>query len=45
VETRIFDYHFEERGPHIMTKEKLLEIGKKYEDQIAADRAADAKYR
>ncbi len=45
VETRIFDYHFEQRGEHIMTKEKLLAIGDKYENQIAADREADARYR
>ena len=45
VETRVFDYHFEERGLHIMTKEMLLEMGNRHEDQIAADREADAKYR
>lgn len=45
VETRIFDYHFEKPGENIMTKEKLLAIGDKYEEQIAADRAADAPYR
>ena len=45
VETRIFDYHFEGRGQQIMTKEMLLEIGDKYETQIAADRATDAPYR
>ena len=45
VETRIFDYHFEGRGQQIMTKEMLLEIGDKYEAQIAADRAVDAPYR
>ena len=45
VETRIFDYHFENRGEQIMTKDKLLAIGDKYEAQIAADRAADAPYR
>jgi NADH-quinone oxidoreductase subunit I len=45
VETRIFDYHFENRGEQIMTKDKLLAIGDKYESQIAADRAADALYR
>jgi len=28
-----------------MTKEKLLAVGDKYEQQIAADRAADANYR
>lgn len=45
VETRIFEYHFEKPGEQIMTKDKLLAIGDKYEEQIAADRAADAKYR
>ena len=45
VETRIFEYHFENRGEQIMDKQKLLEIGDKYEAQIAADRAADAPYR
>jgi NADH-quinone oxidoreductase subunit I len=45
VETRVFDYHFEERGENIMTKDKLLAMGDKYEDEIAADRAADAPYR
>ena len=45
VETRVFDYHFEERGEHIMTKAKLLAIGDRYESQIAADRQADAPYR
>ena len=45
VETRVFDYHFEERGLHIMTKEMLLEMGNRHEEQIAKDRAEDAKYR
>ena len=45
VETRIFEYHMENRGENIMTKDKLLAIGEKYEDTIAADRAADAPYR
>jgi len=45
VETRIFDYHFENRGENIMTKQKLLAIGDENETQIAADRAADARYR
>jgi len=45
VETRIFEYHFENRGEQIMTKDKLLAIGDKYEAQIASDRAADAPYR
>jgi NADH-quinone oxidoreductase subunit I len=45
VETRILDYHFEERGEHILHKEQLLALGDKYESQIAADRVADAPYR
>ena len=45
VETRVFDYHFEQRGENIMTKDKLLAMGDKYETEIAADRAADARYR
>ena len=45
VETRVFEYHFENRGEHIMTKEMLLAIGDKYEPQLAQDRAADARYR
>jgi len=45
VETRIFEYHFENRGEQIMTKDKLLAIGDKYEEQIAADRAADSAFR
>ncbi len=45
VETRIFEYHFEQRGENIMTKDKLLEIGDKYEKEIAADRRQDAPYR
>ncbi len=45
VETEIFEYHFENRGENIMTKEKLLAVGDKYEEQIAANRAADAPYR
>ena len=45
VETDIFEYHFENRGENIMTKEKLLAMGDKYEEQIAADRAADAAFR
>jgi len=45
VETHIFEYHFEEHGQQIMTKEKLLEIGDKYEAEIAATKQADAVYR
>lgn len=45
VETRVFEYHFEERGTQIMHKQDLLAVGEKYEEQIAADRMADARYR
>ena len=45
VETRFYEFHFERRGDHILTKDQLLAIGDRYEKQIAADRAADAKYR
>jgi NADH-quinone oxidoreductase subunit I len=45
VETRIHEYHMEERGENIMTKDKLLAIGDKYEAMIAADKAADAAFR
>lgn len=45
VETRIHEYHMEKRGQNIMTKDKLLAVGDKYEAMIAADKAADAEYR
>ncbi|MBX9705628.1 MAG: NADH-quinone oxidoreductase subunit I, partial [Gammaproteobacteria bacterium] len=45
VETDVMHYHFENRGENIMTKEMLLAIGDKYEDQIAKARAEDAPYR
>ena len=45
VETRVFEYHMEQRGENIMTKDKLLAVGDKYEASIAADRAAEARYR
>ena len=45
VETRQLEYHFENRGENIMTKEKLLRNGDMYEAEIAADRAQDAAYR
>ncbi len=45
VETRIHEYHMENRGENIMTKDKLLAIGDRYEATIAADKAADSKYR
>jgi NADH-quinone oxidoreductase subunit I len=45
VETNISNYAFEKRGEEIMTKEKLLEIGDRYEAEIAKDREEDAKFR
>jgi len=45
VETNIMHFHMENRGEQIVNKQQLLAIGDKYEKQIAADRAADAKYR
>ena len=45
VETHIYEYHFENRGENIMTKDKLLAIGDRFETEIAARRAADAAYR
>ncbi len=45
VETRIHEYHMENRGENIMSKDKLLAVGDRYEPMIAADKAADASYR
>jgi len=45
VETRNFEYHFEQRGAQIMKKEDLLAIGDKYEEQISKDREVDSVYR
>ena len=45
VETRILEYHGEKRGDLYYTKDMLLAVGDKYEEQIARDRADDAKYR
>lgn len=38
-------YHFEERGENILTKDKLLAIGDRYEEQLKKTKAADAPYR
>ena len=45
VETRVYEYAFENRGENIMTKDMLLAVGDKHEQQIAADREQDARYR
>jgi len=45
VETHVLEYHGEKRGDLYFTKEMLLAVGDKYEPEIAANKAADAKYR
>ncbi|MBA2672347.1 NADH-quinone oxidoreductase subunit NuoI [Ramlibacter sp.] len=45
VETNILEYHGEKRGDLYFTKDMLLAVGDRYEPEIAANRAADAKYR
>jgi NADH-quinone oxidoreductase subunit I len=45
VETRVLEYHGEKRGDLYYTKQMLLAVGDRYEEQIAADRAVEAKYR
>jgi len=45
VETQVLEYHGEKRGDLYYTKEMLLAVGDRYENDIAAARDADAKYR
>ncbi|GAA5181189.1 NADH-quinone oxidoreductase subunit NuoI [Niveibacterium umoris] len=45
VETRVFDYHGEQRGDLYYTKQMLLAVGDRNEEQIAKDRAEEARYR
>ena len=45
VETQVLEYHGEKRGDLYYTKEMLLAVGDRYENDIAAARNADAKYR
>jgi NADH-quinone oxidoreductase subunit I len=45
VETHILEYHGEKRGDLVYTKDMLLAIGDRYENDIAAARTADARYR
>ena len=45
VETRLLEYHGESRGDLLYTKEMLLAVGDRFEEQIARDRADDARYR
>ncbi|MDX1626278.1 MAG: NADH-quinone oxidoreductase subunit NuoI [Wenzhouxiangellaceae bacterium] len=45
VETDFSEYHFENRGEHIVNKQQLLALGDRLEDRIAAMKAKDAAYR
>ncbi len=45
VETDIHEYHFEQRGENILTKQQLLAIGDRFEAEIAVARLQDAPYR
>jgi NADH-quinone oxidoreductase subunit I len=45
VETHIHEYHGEKRGDLYFTKQMLLAVGDRYENEIAQARAVDAKYR
>ncbi|MGC1955746.1 MAG: NADH-quinone oxidoreductase subunit NuoI [Gammaproteobacteria bacterium] len=45
VLTRIFEFHYEKRGEHVITKDQLLAIGDKTEPQVSADRMEEALYR
>jgi len=45
VETQIFEYASETRAALYYTKEMLLDVGDRNETQIAANLAADARYR
>ena len=45
IETQILEYHGEKRGDLYFTKDMLLAVGDKFETEIAAAKAADAKYR
>ena len=45
VETDFLEYHFENQGENIVTKEQLLAIGDRYEQSVASNRRKDAAYR
>lgn len=45
VETDFHEYHFENRGEHIVNKQQLLALGDRFETSIAAARRQDAAYR
>jgi NADH-quinone oxidoreductase subunit I len=45
VETRVYEYHFEERDGSVITKERLLQVFEQNKEQINADLEARDKYR
>ncbi len=45
VETQVFEFATETRGELYYTKDMLLKVGERYEREIAANIAADEKYR
>lgn len=45
VLTDIHEFHMEENGERHINKQRLLDIGDRYEAEIAAARQADARYR
>ncbi len=45
VETHIHEYHGEKRGDLYFTKDMLLAVGDRYENEIAENKTADAKYK
>jgi len=45
VLTDIHEFHMEESGERYINKQRLLEIGDRFEAEIAAARKADARYR
>ncbi len=45
VQTRIYEYHGEQHSDLYFTKEMLLAVGDRYEEQVAKDLDEDALYR
>ena len=45
VETHVLEYHGERRGDLYYTKDMLLAVGDRYEEEIATARGEDAQYR
>ena len=45
VMTRHFEFHMEQRSEAVIDKQRLLAMGERFEQQIAADRTQDAPYR